>query len=289
MELERKNTTSPLEGLQFTQKTSESGRERGQSGAIDINCETHKTRSGTIDISKMTSNGSTVTLGTADTTLSGNTGMGSNMNSAFAPHTPSKAITYAAHEHEMDGALSAKSPKAATKLAEALSKLREVDMILEQLSVFWANTEVVLDLLTKKGQHVEQFIGFSTKPKLMARFRERIEEYKRFWEGVSLMSSNYISGVNSTGSTGSNDGDSAGGSSSFASNPQKMYGFLEKEGSSEHTPPRSTFKDKRYENATPPNVAGNLGSRVEEANSFDSLGGVFKTVNSTHSNRGAPM
>ena len=80
---------------------------------------------------------------------------------------------------------------------------------MEQLSVFWANTEVVLDLLTKKGQHAEQFIGFATKPRLMARFRERMEEYKRFWENVSIMCSNYIAGVQTT-----NDS-------------QRMYGFLE--------------------------------------------------------------
>lgn len=80
---------------------------------------------------------------------------------------------------------------------------------MEELSVFWANTEVVLDLLTKKGQHVEQFIGFASKPKLMARFLERMEEYKRFWENVSMMCSNYIAGVQTT-----ND-------------EQRMYGFLD--------------------------------------------------------------
>lgn len=90
------------------------------------------------------------------------------------------------------------SPTAASHLADALHKLRQVDMILEQLSVFWANTEVVLDVLTKKGQHVEQFIGFANKPRLMARFRERMEEYKRFWEGMKVMCSNYVSGVNQT-------------------------------------------------------------------------------------------
>jgi hypothetical protein len=87
------------------------------------------------------------------------------------------------------------SPIAASRLAEALHKLRQVDMILEQLSVFWANTEVVLDMLTKKGQHVEQLIGFSQKPRLMARFRERMDEYTRFWEGVSTLCKNYVSGV----------------------------------------------------------------------------------------------
>lgn len=80
---------------------------------------------------------------------------------------------------------------------------------MEELSVFWANTEVVLDLLSKKGEHVEQFIGFATKPKLMARFLERMEEYKRFWENVSMMCSNYIAGVQTS------------------NEQQRMYGFLD--------------------------------------------------------------
>jgi hypothetical protein len=88
-----------------------------------------------------------------------------------------------------------------------------VDVILEQLGIFWANTEVILDLLTKKGQHVEQFIGFSSKPRLMARFRERMEEYKRFWEGISMMCTNYVAGIHST------------------NEQQPMYGFLEKSNS----------------------------------------------------------
>jgi hypothetical protein len=40
------------------------------------------------------------------------------------------------------------------RLNEALHKLRQIDMILEQLSIFWANTEVVLDELTKKGMTI---------------------------------------------------------------------------------------------------------------------------------------
>merc|ERR1712146_515972 len=49
---------------------------------------------------------------------------------------------------------------ASARLSEALNKLHDVDIILEQLSAFWTNTEVVLDRLTKKGQHVEQFMAF---------------------------------------------------------------------------------------------------------------------------------
>ncbi len=109
-----------------------------------------------------------------------------------------------------------------------------MDEILEQLSVFWANTEVVLDLLTKKGQHVEQFIGFASKPRLMARFRERMEEYKRFWENVSMMCSNYIAGVQTTNDT------------------QRMYGFLEAEAMTSSVSTMSTL-------SSPPMGAGKSG------------------------------
>lgn len=84
-----------------------------------------------------------------------------------------------------------------------------MDLILEQLGMFWANTEVVLDLLTKKGQHVEHFIGFATKPRLMERFLERMEEYKRFWENVSIMCRNYLLGVQGPPNQGSGPADSS--------------------------------------------------------------------------------
>jgi len=89
--------------------------------------------------------------------------------------------------------------------------INQVDVILEELSVFWANTETVLDLLTKKGQHVEQFIEFASKPRLMTRFKDRMDEYKLFWEGVSRMCSNYVAGVQS------------------ANDSQRMYWFLDKD------------------------------------------------------------
>merc|ERR1719218_284875 len=69
---------------------------------------------------------------------------------------------------------------AAAKLQDALEKLRQVDIILEHLGLFWANTEIVLEVLTKKGQHAEQFIAFAHKPRLLARFQERMHEYRDF-------------------------------------------------------------------------------------------------------------
>ena len=64
------------------------------------------------------------------------------------------------------------------QMESALDMLRQVDLILEQLGIFWANTEVVLDALTKKGQHAEHFVGFAQHPNLMQRFQERVNEYR---------------------------------------------------------------------------------------------------------------
>lgn len=64
------------------------------------------------------------------------------------------------------------------QMENVLELLRKVNFILEQLSMFWSNTEIVLDLLSKKGQHAEQFVGFSRNPKLLARFKDRLGEYR---------------------------------------------------------------------------------------------------------------
>lgn len=85
--------------------------------------------------------------------------------------------------------------RAMDELQNALQMLRQVDIILEQLSVFWANTEVVLDILTKKGQHTEHFISFAHKPKLLARFMDRVVDYRNFWEGIKTMCQSYLVGV----------------------------------------------------------------------------------------------
>ena len=71
----------------------------------------------------------------------------------------------------------------------------QVGVILKQLNTFWASTETVLEVLTMKGRHAEKFISFSHNPKLMEKFKGRIEEYRQFWEGVSAMSGTYLVGI----------------------------------------------------------------------------------------------
>ena len=121
-----------------------------------------------------------------------------------------------------------KNPPTAAKLLEALHKLRQVDIILEQLGVFWANTEVVLDVLSKKGQHAEQFVAYANKPRLLSRFKDRLAEYSKFWMGVRDMCSSYVSNVQPQTET-----------------KVRLYEFLDND-SSKST---SSFSDQFYSNA----------------------------------------
>jgi hypothetical protein len=66
------------------------------------------------------------------------------------------------------------------EIISAINVLREVDDILSQLSIFWSNTDVILDALSKKGQHIETFVSYTHNPNLVARFRERLVEYRFF-------------------------------------------------------------------------------------------------------------
>jgi hypothetical protein len=131
-------------------------------------------------------------------------------------------------------------------------------VILEQLGVFWANTELVLDLLTKKGQHVEQFIGFASKPRLMARFRERMEEYKRFWESIKVNSEKYVVGIQASHES------------------HAMYGFLEKSNSTGSGGADDLSNSSSFKHSTPGvsgksgGVAGAGGGGGGGGDSFDS-------------------
>jgi hypothetical protein len=64
------------------------------------------------------------------------------------------------------------------EIISAINVLREVDDILSKLSIFWSNTEVILDALSKKGQHIETFVSYTHNPNLVARFRDRLNEYR---------------------------------------------------------------------------------------------------------------
>ena len=141
---------------------------------------------------------SDIDMDTSNSLPSSGGGMSSSSSSSYAAASPMRPPIIGIPSMPTD--VVKKTPSsplaAAANLQDALEKLRQVDIILEQLGLFWANTEIVLDVLTKKGQHAEQFIAFAHKPRLMARFQERMQEYRGFWDGVRSMCHNYISGVN---------------------------------------------------------------------------------------------
>jgi len=76
-----------------------------------------------------------------------------------------------------------------------LSKLKDVDGILEQLAVFWAHTEVILEVLLQKSEHVERFVEFAHKPRLLHRFQQRMGEYRAFWTSIQAMCRHYTKAV----------------------------------------------------------------------------------------------
>ncbi|CAN0236762.1 unnamed protein product [Ectocarpus sp. 12 AP-2014] len=86
-----------------------------------------------------------------------------------------------------------------SEVQQALDTLQEIDSVLEQLALFWANSEVIFDVLLRKGDLVEKFVAFANKPRLLQRFRERLADYKRFWEGVQSVCNKYVSGQQKCG------------------------------------------------------------------------------------------
>ncbi|TFJ80248.1 hypothetical protein NSK_008391 [Nannochloropsis salina CCMP1776] len=104
------------------------------------------------------------------------------------------------------------SPKS-RELSLVLAKLQDVDQILEHLAVFWAQTEVILEVLLQKSEHVERFVAYSHKPRLKDRFLERLDEYRAFWVGVQGMCHQFTAAVSQNPS-----------SSSSPSSPSSLHG-----------------------------------------------------------------
>lgn len=46
--------------------------------------------------------------------------------------------------------------------------------------------QVIFDVLLRKSDLVEKFVAFANNPRLLQRFRERLAEYERYWEGVQV-------------------------------------------------------------------------------------------------------
>lgn len=73
---------------------------------------------------------------------------------------------------------------------------------------------MIFEVLLRKGDLVEKFVAFSNKPRLLQRFKERLIDYRRFWEGVQ---------VSVTGATVVRDWGGKGGSRSCLRTATKCY------------------------------------------------------------------
>ena len=119
-----------------------------------------------------------------------------------------------------------------------------MDIILENLGAFWGFTEVQLDALAKKSQLAEQYVAYGNssleKPKLYARFMERITEYKSFWIGVQKMCATYMTGNMKSGGNnngGKGNGESASEFSSYADDCFGTHTEFKSSRVAEHTTP----------------------------------------------------
>ena len=139
-----------------------------------------------------------------------------------------------------------------------------MDIILENLGAFWGFTEVQLDALAKKGQLAEQYVAYGNssldKPKLYARFMERITEYKSFWIGVQKMCATYMTGnmKNGGGGAGSSGAKATDSASEFSSYADDCFGT--------HT----EYKSTRNGNGVGVNGNGGMDTNIHMQTSLNS-------------------
>jgi hypothetical protein len=62
--------------------------------------------------------------------------------------------------------------------------LQQIDAQLEGTSLLWTNLEVAFDMVLQKGDAMEQFVDFATNPRLMDRFKARVDDYQFIWNSI---------------------------------------------------------------------------------------------------------
>mmetsp|Transcript_33293 Transcript_33293/g.43909 ORF Transcript_33293/g.43909 Transcript_33293/m.43909 type:complete len:816 (-) Transcript_33293:274-2721(-) len=127
-------------------------------------------------------------------------------------------------------------------VSKLLGDLYKIDQVMDHLASLWSNIEVVLDILLVKAEHVERFVKYAQKPKLFLRFRQRLGEYYKFWEGIQIVCGHFL-GSSSNGSTMPNN------NSGSAAN---IYGFLGQSQSIEDTQQTKSLTSSTFVPAVEP-------------------------------------
>ena len=95
-------------------------------------------------------------------------------------------------------------------------QLCRADSLLQQFSSFWLNMEVMVDLLMKKNEYIDNFVKYTKNERIQRRFFEHLDMYTRWWMSIQNVCKEYFVATQ----------DLLGGD-----DPSKsVYSFLEKRG-----------------------------------------------------------
>ena len=96
------------------------------------------------------------------------------------------------------------SKKALKSLNQCVGKLHEVDIILNEFTIFWGKMENALTSIIQKNTHVESMLNFTHNQKLRKRFFLRLDEYHSLWREIGAVCSSYLINEQSLNDTTAN-------------------------------------------------------------------------------------
>ncbi len=82
--------------------------------------------------------------------------------------------------------------KALQTLNQCVSKLGEVDLILNEFTIFWGKMENAMTSIIQKNTHVESMLNFTHNQKLRDRFFLRLDEYASLWREIGAVCGTYV-------------------------------------------------------------------------------------------------
>ena len=94
--------------------------------------------------------------------------------------------------------------KALKSLNQCVGKLHEVDIILNEFTIFWGKMENALTSIIQKNTHVESMLNFTHNQKLRKRFFLRLDEYHSLWREIGAVCSSYLINEQSLNDTTAN-------------------------------------------------------------------------------------
>jgi len=82
--------------------------------------------------------------------------------------------------------------RALQTLNQCVNKLGEVDLILNEFTIFWGKMENAMTSIIQKNTHVESMLNFTHNQKLRDRFFLRLDEYAILWREIGAVCNTYV-------------------------------------------------------------------------------------------------